>query len=52
VLIGNRVETQGGQGTLFTDDGTMAYYAFMPGFDYPDELLTTTGVAGTWREIE
>ncbi len=38
---------------LVTDDGNPAYYDFMPGFTYPNELKSTT-VTGpnSWREIE
>ena len=50
VLIGENVEIQGGAGTLYTDDGNPVYYAPMPGFTYPDDLVTTRIVQGSWRE--
>ena len=50
VLIGNEVEIQGGSGSLYTDDGNPVYYAPMPGFDYPGDLVTTRIVEGSWRE--
>jgi len=57
VIIGDIVETQGASSTLFTDDHStdttyLKYYAFMPGFVYPDELKTTVVDGGSWREIE
>ena len=50
VLIGEHVEIQGGAGTLYTDDGNPMYYAPMPGVTYPNALVTTRLVGGSWRE--
>jgi hypothetical protein len=50
LIIGQDVEVQGGQGTLYTDDGDLSYYAVMPGFAYADDLKTTIGMPNTWRE--
>lgn len=52
VLIGDSINLQGSG--YFTDDGNSAYYALMPGFDYPNELKTMIPVPGpdSWQEIE
>ncbi|MBI4436647.1 MAG: hypothetical protein HY590_04465 [Candidatus Omnitrophica bacterium] len=56
VLIGDpTVEIQGV--SHYTDDhdidpNYLKYYAFMPGFTYGPELITTTQISGTWREVE
>ncbi len=52
VLIGDSITLQGSG--YFTDDGNPAYYALMPGFDYPNELKTMIPVPGpdSWQEIE
>jgi hypothetical protein len=52
VIIGDPVAIEGGASTLYTDDGNAAYYEFLPGFTYPNELKTTATVNGTWREIQ
>ena len=55
VIIGDVVELQGTSTDITDDHATdtdfLKYYAIMPGFEYPDELLTTVGIAGTWREL-
>ena len=54
VIIGDPVEIQGGENSFYTDDGNIAYYALMPGFEYPEELKTTVTVPGenSWRELQ
>ena len=51
VLIGKEVKLKGAS-TLISDDGNLAYYAFMPGFWYPPEMKTTVTTTGSWREIQ
>jgi len=51
VIIGNPVEIQG-TSAEYGDNGNINYYGFLEGFDYPDDLKTTSGIPGTWTEIE
>jgi hypothetical protein len=53
LLIGRdvRLREEGGEDPLATDDGSFAYYAFMPGFTYPREMTMTMVFPGTWREL-
>ena len=39
-------------GTTVTDTANPLYYAFMPGFTYPDELIAAPAVPQTWEEIQ
>lgn len=50
VVIGDPVEIQGS--AVFDDDDNLAFYALTPGFTYPEDLKSTTPVAGTWRELQ
>ena len=50
-VIGNPVEIQGGEGSLFTDDDNEAYYDLIPGVTYPPELLTNASSPNSWNEI-
>ncbi len=57
IVIGDIVETQGGAGTLYTDDHAtdpnyLKYYVLMPGFKYPQDLKTTVAAVGSWRELQ
>ena len=51
VIIGCDVLLQGAS-TSVDDEGNLAYYAPMPGVDYPDALKETTATTGSWREIQ
>lgn len=54
-VIGNNVQIQGSStytdGHL-VDPNYLKYYAIMPGFYYPPELLKTVTVPGGWRELQ
>ena len=51
VIIGDEVEVQGS--STYSDDSNLGYYAPMPGFTYPPNLLTTVSTGpGSWKEIE
>ena len=52
VVIGNQVKIQGS--SKYVDDSNdptyLKYYALMPGFTYPPELVITVTQAGSWKE--
>jgi hypothetical protein len=52
-IIGQTAEVQGGDGsTLYTDDGTLATYTLMPGFEYPGQSQQLKITGQSWREIQ
>ncbi len=50
ILIGDDVSLKGG--TTISDQGSLNFYAFMPGFTYPKDEKTVTVLPNGWREIQ